>query len=169
MSKAEWKQDPEYMSYVGELLKEPAVKKLNEYEQHHATTRLEHCLTVSYTSYLIAKKMHLNAKATARAGLLHDLFYYDWRTTKFDNGTHAWIHPRIAVRNAERITDLTPLERDIIVKHMWGATICPPKYPEGYIVTAVDKYSAISEYSGHLATKMEHILKQRLSFAKVSK
>ena len=50
-------------------------------------------------------------KATARAGLLHDLFYYDWRVTKFDRGTHAWIHPRIAVRNAEKLTVLTPREK----------------------------------------------------------
>lgn len=169
MSNTKWEQDSEYMSYVGELLQEPAVQKLSEYEQHHATTRLEHCINVSYTSYCLAKKMHLNARATARAGLLHDLFYYDWRTTKFDRGTHAWIHPRIALRNAEKITDLSPLEKDIIIKHMWGATVCPPKYPEGFIVTAVDKYSATSEYSGHLVDKIEQTFKQKFSFAKVSK
>lgn len=169
MTNVKWKQDPEYMSYVGDLLQEPAVQKLAEYEQHHATTRLDHCIHVSYISYCIAKKMRLNAKATARAGLLHDLFYYDWRTTKFDRGTHAWIHPRIALRNAEKITDLSPLEKDIIIKHMWGATVCPPKYPEGFIVTAVDKYSATAEYSGHLAGEVKVDLKEHLSFAKVSK
>ncbi|GBG94991.1 HD family hydrolase [Ligilactobacillus salitolerans] len=169
MTKGTWEQDLEYLSYVGELLQEPAVQKLAQYEQHHATTRLDHCISVSYTSYLIAKKMHLNAKATARAGLLHDLFYYDWRTTKFDRGTHAWIHPRIAVRNAEKITTLTPLEKDIIIKHMWGATVQPPKYLEGWIVTTVDKYSASTEYTGHLLDKITTIFKQRLNFAKVSK
>ncbi|MEG2505769.1 MAG: hypothetical protein RSB44_13935, partial [Carnobacterium sp.] len=46
----------------------------------------------------------------ARAGLLHDLFYYDWRTTKFDEGTHAYMHPRIAVKNAEKITELSALK-----------------------------------------------------------
>ena len=38
-----------------------------------------------------------------RAGLLHDLFYYDWRTTKFDEGSHAYVHPRIAAKNAEKL------------------------------------------------------------------
>ena len=28
---------------------------------------------------------------------------------------------------------------------MWGATIAPPRYKEGYIVTMVDKYWAIKE------------------------
>ena len=104
----------------------------------------------------------MNARATARAGLLHDLFYYDWRVTKFDRGTHAWVHPRIAVRNAEKLTPLSPLEKDIIMKHMWGATACPPKYPEGYIVTLVDKYSATEEYGKHLCLKFFGKAKQRL-------
>ena len=55
------------------------------------------------------------------------------------------MHPRIAVKNAEKITELSELERDIIIKHMWGATITPPKYKESYIVTMVDKYCAIRE------------------------
>ena len=72
------------------------------------------------------------------------------------------MHPRIAVRNAEKLTPLSPLEKDIIMKHMWGATACPPKYPEGYIVTLVDKYSATEEYGKHLCLKFFGKAKQRL-------
>ena len=111
-----WRNDEEYMSYVGSLLETKEVQKLANYTQHHFSTRLEHVITVSYVSYRIAKTLGWNAKAVARAGLLHDLFYYDWRTTKFDRGTHAWIHPRIAVRNAEKLTKLSDLEKDIIIK-----------------------------------------------------
>ena len=46
-------------------------------------------------------------------------FTHDWRTTKFDEGSHAYVHPRIAAKNAEKITELSDLERDIIIKHMW--------------------------------------------------
>ena len=35
----------------------------------------------------------------------------------------AWIHPRIAVRNARKITDLNAKEEDIIIKHMWGCLL----------------------------------------------
>lgn len=63
-------------------------------------------------------------------------------------------HPRIAVKNAEKITDLSDLERDIILKHMWGATIAPPKYKEGYIVTFVDKYCAVKEAAQPMSASM---------------
>ncbi len=98
----DWLNDSEYMSYVQDLLDRPEVQQLKEYTQHHYSNRLEHSIHVSYQSYQIAKRWHLDAKATARAGLLHDMFYYDWRTTKFSLGTHAYIHPRIALRNAEK-------------------------------------------------------------------
>ena len=92
--------------------------------------------------------------------MLHDLFFYDWRTTKFDEGTHAYMHPRIAVKNAEKITELSDLEKDIILKHMWGATIAPPKYKESYIVTMVDKYWAVKE----AATPLRNRIKNRKFF-----
>lgn len=142
---AAWQKDKEYLSYVEDLLATEEVQKLSEFVQHMHSTRLEHSISVSYQSYRLAKRWNGDAKATARAGLLHDLFYYDWRTTKFDEGTHAYVHPRIACKNAEKITELSELEKDIIIKHMWGATIAPPKYKESYIVTLVDKYCAIQE------------------------
>ncbi|MCI5870919.1 MAG: HD domain-containing protein [Streptococcus sp.] len=137
-------KDKEYMEHVGHLIQHPRVQRLEEIVQHHHSNRLEHSINVSYTSYKLAKRFGWDAKSTARGGLLHDMFYYDWRTTKFKKG-HAWTHPRIAVRNANKITTLNKKEEDIILKHMWGATIAPPRYKEGYIVTFVDKYWAVRE------------------------
>ncbi|AMV61373.1 HD family hydrolase [Pediococcus damnosus] len=153
-----WEQDQEYLSLVSDLLKTKEVQKLDEYTQHHNYTRLQHSISVSYQSYLIAKKRHLNFRAVARAGLLHDLFYYDWRTTKFDLGTHAYIHPRIALRNAEKLTPLSPMEKDIILKHMWGATVAFPKYKESMIVSIVDDLAATQEYLGHVQKEVHLFL-----------
>ncbi|MFC4652032.1 HD domain-containing protein [Lactococcus nasutitermitis] len=139
-----WFRDAEYMSYVGHFLEMPELKKLDSIVHHYTSTRLQHCLKVSYMSYVIAKKHGLNAKATARAGLFHDLFYYDWRDTKFTK-SHAYVHPRIAYRNACKLTTISPLEKDIIIKHMWGATLAPPRYKESFIVTFVDDYVAMQE------------------------
>ena len=147
-----WFNDAEYMSYVGHLLEMDELKKLDGITHHYPSPRLQHCLRVSYVSYLIAKKRGLNAKATARAGLLHDLFYYDWRNTKFAK-SHAYVHPHIAYRNARKLTTLSALEKDIIIKHMFGATINPPRYKESWIVTAVDKYVATLEGSVNLKYK----------------
>lgn len=139
-----YKSDKEFMEHVGHLIQHPRFQKLESITQHHHSTRLEHSINVSYTSYRIAKKIGWDFKSTARGALLHDFFYYDWRETKFNKG-HAWVHPRIAVRNARKLTELNKREEDIILKHMWGATIAPPRYKEGYIVTIVDKYWAIKE------------------------
>ncbi|MGB3160858.1 MAG: HD domain-containing protein [Carnobacterium sp.] len=163
MSEPRWKQDIEYVALIEDLLDREEVKKLNEYTQHHFTTRLEHSISVSYLSYCIAKRYGLNARSTARAGLLHDLFYHDWRTTKFDEGTHAYVHPRIACENAKKITDLSELECDIIIKHMWLATVALPKYKESYIVTFVDKYCAVKEVAVPLSGKVHSRMKNMWS------
>lgn len=143
--KKDWQTDVEYIALVEDLLATDEVQSLAEFTQHHYSTRLEHSISVSYLSYRIAKKVGGDIRSTARAGLLHDLFYYDWRTEEYTGGSHAYVHPRVAVENAEKITELNAKERDIIIKHMWLATIAFPRYKESYIVTMVDKYCAINE------------------------
>lgn len=154
--KRDWQSDAEYVVYVADLLAKPEVQRLAEHPQHHYSNRLEHSISVSYQSYLIGKRLHLNVRAIARAGLLHDLFYYDWRKTKFDLGNHAFIHPRIALRNAEKLTELSPMEKDIIVKHMWGATVGLPKYKESFVVSLVDDYAAMDEVVVPWMHKLRH-------------
>lgn len=163
MKANEWKNDPEFMNCISDLLASDEVKQLADYTQHHHSTRLKHCIYVSYVSYLIAKRMHLDYRATARGGLLHDLFYYDWRTTKFDIGTHAYMHPRVALRNAKNITELTPKEEDIILKHMWGLTLARPKYMESVIVSLVDDYAAVNEFMSPVEKRFKNLLKNKNS------
>ena len=91
------------------------------------------------------------------------MFYYDWRTTKFDEGTHAYVHPRMACENAKKITELSELECDIIIKHMWLATVALPKYKESYVVTFVDKYCAVKEVAVPLSNKVHHRMKNILA------
>lgn len=150
-----YKKDKEYMELVGHLIETDKVQKLADITHHYHSTRLEHSIHVSYTSYKLAKKFGWDATSAARGGLLHDLFYYDWRETKF-NKSHAWIHPRIALRNAKKITSINKVEEDIILKHMFGATIAPPRYKESWLVTCADKYWAMREASLPLRNKWRH-------------
>ena len=152
----DWQRDKAYSNIVKDLLAHPQVQELANYTQHHHSNRLQHSIAVSYDSYRLAKRLNLDYQATARAGLLHDLFYYDWRTTKFDLGTHAFIHPRIALRNAEKLTELSPMEKDIIIKHMWGATVGLPKYKESFVVSLVDDYAAMDEVVVPWMHKLRH-------------
>lgn len=144
-----WQEDAEYMALIEDLIELEEVQCLRQFVHHIVTDRLSHSISVSYRSYLWAKRFNLNTRAIARAGLLHDLFYYEGADKHQVGGKgHNWEHPRIALQNALKLTELSELEQDIIVKHMFGATREFPKYPESLIVTLMDKQAAIYELSG---------------------
>ncbi|SCB95374.1 HD domain-containing protein [Weissella bombi] len=153
----DWEKDKVYKDIVKDLLAHPQVQEMANYTQHHHSDRLTHCITVSYVSYKLALRFGLNATAVARAGILHDLFFYDWRETKFELGSHAFIHPRVALRNAEKITHLSPMEKDIILKHMWGATSELPHYRESLLVDLVDDYLAVAEFFSPASARMKRL------------
>ena len=44
-------------------------------------------------------------------------------------------------------------EINIIKRHMWPLTLCPPRYLEGFIVTFVDKYLATYECIAYFKKK----------------
>lgn len=121
------------------------VLQMKNFRQHYNTSCYEHCLYVSYYTYLICKKFHLDYKSAARAAMLHDLFLYDWRKKENRKGFHAFTHPRCALNNATKLFELNDIEKDMILKHMWPVTFALPKYKESYIITLTDKFSAIIE------------------------
>ncbi|API89994.1 hydrolase [Marinilactibacillus sp. 15R] len=150
-----WEHDQEYMALIKDLIQNEELLKLDTITHHHYTTRLTHSLFVSYVSYRLAKRFNLNVRAVARAGLLHD-FFHEGREeiAAMEQGSHNCVHPKIAVENAAKITPLTDLERDIILKHMFLCSkVGMPRYKESMIVTCVDKYCAISEVSKPLREK----------------
>lgn len=52
---------------------------------------------------------------------------------------HGLAHARTALENASHDFELTPIEKDIIEKHMFPLNIKLPKYRESYLVTIADK------------------------------
>ena len=140
----------EYKNIVKDLLKNDMVQEMKLYNHHYTSTCYSHSLEVSYYSFCIAKKMHLDYISTARAGLLHDLFLYDWKTDKNHGKLHGIYHPQTALKNAMKICPLSTKEKDIIIKHMWPVTLRLPRYPESYLVTLVDKYCASRESYSYL-------------------
>ena len=147
----------EYYSIVKDIMENETVQQMKNYRQHYDTNTYEHCFHVSYMNYKICKALHLDYKSAARAGMLHDLFLYDWRRSRKElnlEGYHAFIHPKIAYRNASKIFDLNKKEKDIIVKHMWPLTLPLPRYPESFIITISDKYSALYESFAYYKKKL---------------
>ena len=148
--RATWENDHEYMSIVGDLLKDKELLKLDNITHHRYTTRLVHSIFVSYMSYKITKARGLDYVSTARAGLLHDFFLEERDEIELlGMGSHNSAHPKIALKNAENLTEINELEKDIILKHMFLCTLKSkaPLYKESFIVSMVDKYCAISEVS----------------------
>ncbi len=138
----------EYMSCVGDIIEHNKIEKLAGHFQHCNTCRLQHSINVSYYSFIICRKFGWNKEAAARAGLMHDLYYYDWRVkNNFRTKHHAKWHPLVAKDNARKICDLHPIEEDAIVKHMWPMTLVPPRFKESYVVCLIDKFCAVVEYS----------------------
>ncbi|WP_087678873.1 HD domain-containing protein [Garciella nitratireducens] len=148
-----------YIHCIEDLLENEKVNKMDQYPQHYFTTCLEHCLNVSFYSYIICRYIGLDYVSAARGALLHDLFLYDWRTTKLKEGKHAFRHPDIALENAMKIFDLNEIEKDSIKKHMWPLTIKPPKYYESLIVCFMDKYCATVEIVRGVFTNIKYRMK----------
>ena len=86
--------DPEYLEDVSDILTNREFLALNCFKHHYATTRLMHSMNVSYISWLLAKKLGCDAKAAARAGLLHDFFLYDPKQGRPSRELQAFCHPR---------------------------------------------------------------------------
>ena len=137
----------EFVSIIKDLINDDTVKLMKNFRQHYTSSCYNHCLEVAYWSYLACKKLGLDYVSAARGGMLHDLFLYDWRQSSKKlnlNGLHAFVHPKIALDNASKIFNLNDIEKDIIVKHMWPVTLFHiPKYKESYIITIMDKLSAL--------------------------
>ena len=144
-----------FYSIISDMDKHPAIQEMKKYRQHCDISCYDHCLSVAYYSFCICKKLHLYSKSMARAAFIHDLFLYDWRVRQPGRkGHHAFTHPKTSYEKASNLFDLNKKEKDIITKHMWPVTIIPPKYAESYILTLVDKYSALTETFTYISKKM---------------
>lgn len=138
--------DKEFLEIIKNLTENDTVQQMKNFRQHYETTCFDHCYCVSYYCYLICKKYHLDYISATRAAMLHDLFLYDWRERQPDRkGLHAFTHGKTAYENASKLFTLNEKEKDMIIKHMWPVTIAFPKSIEGFILTFVDKYCAMSE------------------------
>ena len=138
-------KDKEYTNIIQSILDNKEFMKIDNC-RHHGITRFEHSLRVSYFSYKISKKLKLNYKEVAEAGLLHDFFVNDQLTYK-QQRLSAFTHPKKCLENASKEFNLSTMQKDIIFSHMFP--LIPtrvPKYLESWIVSLVDKIVATYEF-----------------------
>lgn len=145
----------EFKEILKDITANSSVISLKEHVQHMRGSRYTHCYWVAFYTYVITKKLGLDYISATRGAMLHDFYFYDWRNKGVQGQKHFHIyrHPRIALNNATENFELNEVEKDIILKHMWPLTLRLPRFPEGYIVTLVDKYCATREFFRYLRYK----------------
>ena len=143
----EYLNNIEYMECVKDILNSGIFQKLDGFVQHGCTSTMEHSIDVSYTTYLVCKKLGLNYKSAARAALLHDFYLYDWHRPAKEIGTHfhGFTHPYTAAKNAKKYFGITDKEAGMIKTHMFPFTPIPPHSREGWVLTMADKSISVNE------------------------
>lgn len=138
----------EFYNTIKDIAEHPVVQQMKQYTHHGTTSCYKHCLRVAYQNYNLCRRLGLDARSAARAGMLHDLFLYDWHTHAKETGErwHGLTHPETAYRNARKHFELNQTEQDMIRNHMWPLTFRRiPRTKEGWIIVFADKYCGLSE------------------------
>ena len=132
----------EFYSIIDEIISNDEFNKTKNI-RHHGITRYNHSLRVAYHTFKITKKLKLNYQEATKAALLHDFFTDETETLHPLKALRK--HPEYALENAKKHFNLTELQEDIIVKHMYPITKKMPKYKESWIVDIVDDICSLYE------------------------
>ncbi len=123
-------------------------EELTKHVQHARVSVARHALAVAVLAYRIAKfiRLRLDYRALVRGSLLHDYFFYDWHDKNKGFRLHGSRHAGIALYNADRDFDLSPVERNMIASHMFPLSLTAlPKYKESWMLTLSDKIVTLME------------------------
>ena len=138
-------REREFLSLTRELLDSDQVRMMGRWKHHGPVTTLDHSLFVAFSVFRIARMLRLDVRAAVRGALLHDLYLYDSRDKSAHPGNQCLDHPVFALRNASRLTQLSTLERNIILAHMWPLALHLPRSREAWVVSLADKMCATAE------------------------
>lgn len=152
----------EFLSCIFEIIENDKIYEMKGTKKHGDVDCLDHCLFVSYMSFLACKRFGLDYRCAARAGLLHDFYLYD----KVKNPLPGYRakHPKIALKNTCRCFKLCDKEKDIIAKHMWPITVRIPRYKESWVVDFVDKYCTYLETTDSEKLEIIEDIKRLISY-----
>ena len=146
-----------HLRLIKPLLDTPQVQSMGQWNHHFGVTTYEHSLFVSYVAFRLARRLHLDYFAAARAGLLHDLYLYSPYRPDTHPGNQCFYHPVAALKNAKALVpDLTDQEENSIISHMWPLARHMPRCKLALIICLSDKLCATLEI-----LKIYHLMKVR--------
>lgn len=129
---------------IRRIIEHRKFRDLSMYRHHGDVSCMEHCLEVASIAFCMSASRGIDVRPATRGALLHDFFFYDWRTG--GPRLHGFRHPSIALENAGLLFELSDIERDAILRHMWPLTPIPPLYAESMIVCLADKRATWNDY-----------------------
>lgn len=143
--------DTEYKNIVSSILNNEEFIKRKSYHHHENRSVYYHSLMVSYRSYKLAKKLKLDYRVAAIAGLLHDFYYNDWQLNKKKVdilNAHGFRHAKEALENSKKNYPelMNKKIEDGIKRHMFPLNFIPPLYLESWIICLVDKYCSFEVF-----------------------
>ena len=147
-SRRMWKIENLIKAEGNDILHSRNHKSTRKAIQHGNVSVRRHAINVARYSLLINEKLGIkcNKRDLIRGALLHDYFLYDWHDpSRKREGLHGFVHPKTALKNAREDFELSPVEENIIVRHMFPLTPHPPACREAWLVCAADKYCALQE------------------------
>ena len=139
----------EYYQIIEPILLNSEVQRRKDFPHHIDESVYEHVLRVSYDCYKIGKKLNMDYKSLAIAGLLHDFYEKPWQYNNekkpfFQN--HAFTHAKNAVLNSKKVfgeSVITPKVESIMITHMFPVNKKIPRNKEAWLLTLVDKADSI--------------------------
>lgn len=154
----------EWYEIVKDILNNSEFQNRQYFPHHHYYSVWDHSITVSFRSFVIAKRLKVNARNCAIAGLLHDFYEESYiysmelevLDAKYVLNTnqpkklfkkHGFTHAKQAVENYTKyFPDLVNKQiTNAIKRHMFPLNIVPPRFKEGWIITIIDKRNSLGE------------------------
>ena len=136
-----------FLSLTGDLLADEKVRSMAQYRHHGDVSTHRHSVFVAYTVMRMCRNLPAaETREIVRASLLHDFYLYEWYTEKHEEN-HIWYHPKASVRNIEqRFSVLSPMQRNMILSHMFPLSREIPAGRGAWALTLADKYCAGADY-----------------------
>ncbi len=155
----------DWYEIVEKVLLNDEFQRRKMFMHHHEMTVWDHSILVSFNSFLVGRYFNADLKVCALAGLLHDFYSQAWISTpeleEFENGRyvqlmkikkplfkrHGFTHAKDASINYVKYFPELENKKitNSIKRHMFPLNIIPPRYKEGVIITAIDKWNSVHE------------------------
>ena len=136
-----------FVRWTQDLLCDPLVESMKTYRHHGDTNTHFHSVYVAYRVLKLCVRLDVEDKREiVRASLLHDFYLYEWYTEKHEEN-HIFYHPKASVKNIEaHFGALTPMQRNMILSHMFPLCRELPGRTGAGLLTVADKRCAGEDY-----------------------